>query len=350
MNRHTQILFNNTLKKSFHSDKCAGMNPQFISYNTGLRCIEKIQGEDREEKNLFFYHSDHIGSSSFVTDRTGIASQHLQYLPFGELFVEQQTLTNYSTPYKFSGKEKDEETSYSYFGARYYMSDVSIWLSVDPLAEKYPSMSPFMYCAGNPIMLIDPDGRDIDPTEEAWSVMNESFKATLGENNPFSYNENTGKVDYDKNKIQGDVKPVQQEVIDHYKSLVEDHNYQVNVSVVENDEQFMDENGNKTSLLANNANGLAVQSKDGKTTDVYLSRKPYYKDENDKLRVYPQRTDMRSIISIHEIGGHAYYFQQNDSNNNYKTSDFESKVRSIFEGSHIKNYIKDQPLLRHEKN
>ena len=149
------------------STKCAGMNPQFVSYDSGLGCVQKFMTEDREEKNLFFYHSDHastqlstgIGSSSFITDRTGIASQHLQYLPFGELFVEQQTLTNYSTPYKFSGKEKDEETSYSYFGARYYMSDVSVWLSVDPLADDAPGWTPYRYCFQNPIMLIDPDGR-----------------------------------------------------------------------------------------------------------------------------------------------------------------------------------------------
>ena len=53
------------------------------------------------------------------------------------------------------------ETGYSYFGARYYDSDISVWLSVDPLAGKYPSMSPFMYTAGNPVMLVDPDGRAI---------------------------------------------------------------------------------------------------------------------------------------------------------------------------------------------
>jgi RHS repeat-associated protein len=45
------------------------------------------------------------------------------------------------------------------FGARYYDSGLSVWLSVDPLADKYPSMSPFMYTAGNPVMLVDPDGR-----------------------------------------------------------------------------------------------------------------------------------------------------------------------------------------------
>lgn len=53
------------------------------------------------------------------------------------------------------------KTQYSYFGARYYDSDLSVWLSVDPLSDKYPSMSPYMYVAGNPVKLIDPNGKEI---------------------------------------------------------------------------------------------------------------------------------------------------------------------------------------------
>ena len=48
--------------------------------------------------------------------------------------------------------------SYSYFGARYYLSDISVWASVDPLAEDYPYQSPYTYCGWNPINVIDPDG------------------------------------------------------------------------------------------------------------------------------------------------------------------------------------------------
>ncbi len=69
-----------------------------------------------------------------------------------------QSSSAWQTRFTFSGKEKDVETGYSYFGARYYDSDISVWLSVDPLADKYPSMSPYMYTAGNPVMLVDPDG------------------------------------------------------------------------------------------------------------------------------------------------------------------------------------------------
>ena len=62
--------------------------------------------------------------------------------------------------YTFSAKEKDAETGYSYFGSRYYSSDLSIWLSVDPMSEKYPHQSNYVYCSNNPIKLIDPNGED----------------------------------------------------------------------------------------------------------------------------------------------------------------------------------------------
>ena len=67
----------------------------------------------------------------------------------------------YSESFTFSAKERDSETGLSYFGSRYYSSDLSIWLSVDPMAAKYPSLSPYVYCADNPVMLVDPNGEEI---------------------------------------------------------------------------------------------------------------------------------------------------------------------------------------------
>ena len=63
-----------------------------------------------------------------------------------------------------TGKEKDSETGYYYFGARYYNPDLSLWLSVDPMADKYPSLSPYNYCAWNPVKFVDPDGEQVRPT------------------------------------------------------------------------------------------------------------------------------------------------------------------------------------------
>lgn len=68
-----------------------------------------------------------------------------------------------ATGYRFNGKELDQETGNYYYGARYYNPKTSIWLSVDPLANKYPDVSPYNFVLNNPIANIDPDGRDVIP-------------------------------------------------------------------------------------------------------------------------------------------------------------------------------------------
>ena len=77
------------------------------------------------------------------------------------------------TSSSFSGKERDAETGYSYFGARYYDAELTtMWLSVDPMADKYPNISPYAYCAWNPVKLVDPDGMEVLPTsEEAYQMI-----------------------------------------------------------------------------------------------------------------------------------------------------------------------------------
>ncbi len=139
--------------------ECFGLGGEY-SYSIDWPWLE-AEGEPA----LYWYHNDHLGSSSFISDATGQPTQHLEYLPFGELFIEERD--SWNTPYKFSGKELDDETGYSYFGARYYDPNISIWLSVyiersrdvDPLSDKYPSHSPYNYTLNNPVMFVDPDGR-----------------------------------------------------------------------------------------------------------------------------------------------------------------------------------------------
>ena len=59
-----------------------------------------------------------------------------------------------------TGKELDSETGYSYFGARYLDHELTTsWLSVDPMSDKYPNISPYNYCNWNPVKLVDPDGK-----------------------------------------------------------------------------------------------------------------------------------------------------------------------------------------------
>ncbi|MCQ2208223.1 MAG: hypothetical protein MJZ02_08410 [Paludibacteraceae bacterium] len=113
----------------------------------------------RVGKETFFYHPDHLGSTSYVTDADGNIAQHIEYIPYGEIFVEERN-AQFSTSYLFNAKELDEETGLYYYGARYLDPTAAQWLSVDPLFEKYPDYSPYNYCAGNPVTLVDVDGRD----------------------------------------------------------------------------------------------------------------------------------------------------------------------------------------------
>ena len=82
-------------------------------------------------------------------------------------YIKYNTKTASKSTPSFTGKERDSETGFSYFGARYYDSDILTgWLSVDPMADKYPNISPYAYCAWNPVKLVDPDGNSISEFDE----------------------------------------------------------------------------------------------------------------------------------------------------------------------------------------
>ena len=81
--------------------------------------------------------------------------------PAHKTYTQNSQFSESVYPSSFTGKERDEETGYGYFGARYMDHELmTMWLSVDPLADKYPSISPYAYCNWNPVRLVDPDGNE----------------------------------------------------------------------------------------------------------------------------------------------------------------------------------------------
>ena len=110
------------------------------------------------ERQQYFYHPDHLGSTSYVTDADGNVAQHVEYVPFGEVLVDQRA-ADWNAPYLFNAKELDEETGLYYYGARYYDPRLSLWLSTDPLELYSSDISTYAYCLNNPVVRIDPDGR-----------------------------------------------------------------------------------------------------------------------------------------------------------------------------------------------
>ena len=121
-----------------------------------------VPADTAHHEDIFYYHTDHLGSTSYITDAKANVAQFDAYLPYGELLVDEHSSSE-EMPYKFNGKEFDEETGLYYYGARYMNPRTSLWYGVDPLAEKYPSVGAYVYCVDNPIRLIDPNGKAVKP-------------------------------------------------------------------------------------------------------------------------------------------------------------------------------------------
>lgn len=116
-----------------------------------------------QDGNYYFYLRDHLGNNNVATAR-----QNYFYYPFGMPLGESGTSGHWDMeedgiqPYKYGGKEFDSMHGINLydFHARQYDSVLGRFTSVDPLAEKYYNISPYAYCANNPIKNIDPDGKD----------------------------------------------------------------------------------------------------------------------------------------------------------------------------------------------
>ena len=119
-----------------------------------------VPADTAHHEEIFFYHTDHLGSTSYITDAKANVAQFDANLPYGELLVDEHSSTE-EMPYKFNGKELDEETGLYYYGARYMNPRTSLWYGVDPLAEKYPEIGGYVYCISNPIQNTDKKGNDV---------------------------------------------------------------------------------------------------------------------------------------------------------------------------------------------
>ena len=123
----------------------------------------RIIGTANNSCLAYYYGTDHLGSVRVITDGSGSVVERNDYYPLG-----MRTATGNSYPqltanlYKYNGKEVQTvgRIGFTDYGARMYDDFTGRWFVPDPLAEKYASMSPYMYCGGNPISMVDVDGRD----------------------------------------------------------------------------------------------------------------------------------------------------------------------------------------------
>ena len=121
-----------------------------------------------ENDEYYFYIQDHLGNNRVVAKQDGTIVQTSDYYPFGVSFAE-NTATD-AQPYKYNGKELDTKGGLNLYdyGARHYDPVLGRFMTVDPMAEKYYSISPYAYCANNPIRFIDPNGMEFTDTAKKW--------------------------------------------------------------------------------------------------------------------------------------------------------------------------------------
>jgi len=113
--------------------------------------------EETSERSTYYYHSDHLGSSSVITDNAGTQVQHVEYQPYGKVT---QNEGDYDSPYKFTGKELDTTGLY-YYGARYYDPEIGRFITADSYVQNPldpQTLNRYTYCRNNPLIYIDPSG------------------------------------------------------------------------------------------------------------------------------------------------------------------------------------------------
>ena len=179
-------------------------NDRIVTKQVALGTGEDYDNADTgvERKYTYYYHADHLGSTSVVTDWDGEVYERLEYTPYGETWLDETNGDTYfDTPYRFTAKEKDEETGLYYYGARYLDPKYSRWISADPALGEYLPQAPvndeakkhnqslpgmggvfnvinlnlYHYAGNNPIKYTDPDGKIQFQVQAKYTMQNPSW-------------------------------------------------------------------------------------------------------------------------------------------------------------------------------
>ena len=234
--------------------------------------------------------------------------------------IDNQHIYIYKNHSNFTGKEKDSESGYYYFGARYLDQDMTtLFLSVDPMTDKYPGISPYAYCAWNPIKLIDPNGMEINPiyssdgdflgnTKEGFTgeplIMYKSIfdmmmmvtgaKETteLSVEDVLSYGGST----FDEADRRGLNDVAQEKIVSHIISQYEDSELSKDYNYNSSDVAMMIRYCTDEKIL-NDANFTTYSSKSGKWTPII-----YFRHNNRKYEFTVE--NIISSVVYHEWLGH----------------------------------------------
>ena len=161
------------------------------------------------EEETYYYHPDHLGSVSVVSNHKGEPYERVEHLPFGELWIEETDPATGYIPFRFTSKEYDEETGLYYYGARYYEPRLSRWMSADPAGWELinpnrkgysviEATNWYSYVSNNPVKYVDPTGMEgyqqLTDSEQKF-VRNHPFAASIARKNAEKASERVSGMD-----------------------------------------------------------------------------------------------------------------------------------------------------------
>ena len=262
------------------------------------------------------------------------------------------------------------ETGFSYFGARYYDSDLMTgWLSVDPMADKYPSLSPYAYCANNPVKLVDPDGEDwyeienkeTQQKEIKWTDYNSQEEMDkngidgkylgltyMDRQNSTYYSLYGGQIEYDKTKVSSMMAVNEVAMLDNLiintvngikttgnesRNFWEKHNYMINT--ISNMASGMTENLEGLKFLKRGLKGIGIGCFFMSALDFRDSFKNGTTNFSDHISI---ASSIIALCGVH--GAIASLYLDGAMWVAKKGAELESKLKSYFSPLSTNNYLK----------
>ncbi|MDR2954991.1 MAG: RHS repeat-associated core domain-containing protein [Prevotella sp.] len=263
-------------------------------YEDGVLKRILVDGGYIESGVYYFNLNDHLGNNRVVANASGTAIQKNHYYPFGMAFAETPLAEQQKQPYKYNGKELDQMHGLNLYdySARQYDPAIGRFPTVDPLAEKYYNISPYVYVANNPLKFIDPDGRDLVITGSLSEDALKQLQDRVGDVITLKMEE--GKVSYSQNsdgKLKGDAKRLSE--------VINDNSITVNLRTIAGDK---DANGNFFMGGAFQGNEVSIDKNGLVTVQAYQDVNPAVLERADEHTKSPGKMMMHEVTEAYEGG------------------------------------------------
>ncbi len=147
-------------------------NREYMEYVYVLgKHFARVDGDlDTDERQTYFYHTDHLGSAVLVTDEVGNTVWSTEYTPFGRIGMEEGILNKAA---KFTGKDLDEDTGLYYYNARWYDQEIGRFVTEDTYKgdiTRPQTLNFYNYVLGNPLKYVDPTGHHTEAYWRNWGT------------------------------------------------------------------------------------------------------------------------------------------------------------------------------------